>query len=65
MPSVVRQKWEGRWDQFVGRVKRLWGSINDDDLATVTGDYERVIGLINERTGENPEEIERRLCDNG
>ena len=64
MASTTQQKWEGRWDQFAGRVKKLWGQITDDDLMTAKGDYERVVGLIKERTGEEREKIEKRLCEN-
>ena len=61
MSSPTRQKWEGRWDQLNGRVKKLWGQITDDDLTKAQGDYERVVGLIKERTGEARETIEKRL----
>jgi len=64
MASATRQKWDGRWDQFAGRVKRLWGQITDDDLLKAKGDYERVVGLINERTGEARQKIEQKLCEN-
>jgi uncharacterized protein YjbJ (UPF0337 family) len=59
--NSTTQKWEGRWDQLSGRVKKLWGSITDDDLMKVKGDYERTVGLIKERTGEAREKIEKRL----
>ncbi|MGE3806763.1 MAG: CsbD family protein [Gemmataceae bacterium] len=61
MESGTKQKWRGRWQQLSGRAKSLWGQITDDDLTQVQGDYERLVGLINERTGESREEIERRL----
>jgi len=61
MTSASRLKWEGRWDQLKGRVKELWGQISDDDLAEAEGNYERVIGLIEERTGEQREAIESIL----
>jgi uncharacterized protein YjbJ (UPF0337 family) len=61
MSAATKQKWEGRWDQFVGRVKKTWGQITDNDLLQVKGDYERALGLIKERTGEELEEIEKKL----
>ena len=64
MTSPTRQTWEGRWDQFVGRVKRLYGEIADDDLMKIQGDYERVVDLIHERTGKDRDEIENRLTEN-
>jgi uncharacterized protein YjbJ (UPF0337 family) len=64
MSSPTRQTWEGRWDQFVGRAKRVCGEIADDDLMKIRGDYERVVDLIHERTGWDRQEIEIRLCEN-
>jgi uncharacterized protein YjbJ (UPF0337 family) len=54
-------KWEGRWDQLRGKVRELWGTLTDDDLAKAKGNYEQTVGLIKERTGLDREEIERRL----
>jgi uncharacterized protein YjbJ (UPF0337 family) len=59
--SPTKQKWEGRWDQLKGRVKTLWGTLTDDELTKVQGDYERTVGLIKERTGKTKEEIERMI----
>ena len=61
MKSATQQKWEGRWDQLKGRVKKLWGDITDDDLKQVEGSYDRMIGLLEERTGKRREEIEKQL----
>lgn len=61
MKGATQQKWEGRWEQLKGKVKQLWGQITDDELTEAQGDYERVVGLLKERTGETREEIEARL----
>jgi len=61
MQSSTRQKWEGRWDQLKGRAKQLWGTLTDDDWKHAEGSYDRLVGRIQERTGEAREEIERRL----
>lgn len=59
--SATTQKWEGRWEQLKGKVKKVWGAITDDDLTQAEGDYERTIGVIKEKTGEAREEIEKKL----
>lgn len=59
MKSPTRQKWEGRWDQLVGKAKSLWGNLTDDDFTRAKGDYEQLVGVIKERTGKTAEEIER------
>ena len=59
--SATAQKWEGRWDQLVGRVKAAWGSLTDDELMKVRGDYDKLVGVIKEKTGKTREEIEEEL----
>lgn len=61
MASGTQQKWEGRWDQLKGRVRQAWGDLTDDDFQRAQGDYEQLVGIIKERTGQTREEIESRL----
>jgi uncharacterized protein YjbJ (UPF0337 family) len=61
MSSATAQKWEGRWDQLKGKVKSLWGSITDDELLKAEGDYEKLIGLLKEKTGKTREQLEAAL----
>ena len=61
MASATQQKWEGRWDQLVGRVKKAWGDVTDDDLTKAKGDYQRLVGVLKEKTGKTQEEIEKEL----
>jgi len=61
MKGATQQKWEGRWEQLKGRVKSLWGDITDDELTKAQGDYERVLGILHERTGKTREQIEEML----
>jgi uncharacterized protein YjbJ (UPF0337 family) len=59
--NPASQKWEGRWDQLVGKAKKVWGNLTDDDLLKAKGDYEQLVGQIKERTGKTREEIEKAL----
>ena len=59
--SSTKQKWDGRWEQLVGKAKKVWGNLTDDDLLKAKGDYEQLVGKINERTGKTREEIEKAL----
>lgn len=61
MKDPTCQKWEGRWEQLKGKARQLWGQLTDDELDRVQGEYEQLVGLIHERTGQTREEIERRL----
>lgn len=51
----------GKWRQFRGRIKSEWGKLTDDDLDRISGNYDMLVGKIQEIYGKSREEIERRL----
>lgn len=61
MQSDTKLKWEGRWDQLKGKARETWGDLTNDDLDVAEGEYEQLVGRIKERTGEDAEEIRRRI----
>lgn len=61
MMDPTQTKWEGRWDQLKGKARQLWGDLTDDDLDVAEGNFEEFVGRIKERTGQDAEEIRRRL----
>lgn len=52
---------EGMVHRIRGRLRSLWGGLTDDDIEKAQGDLERLVGIIQERTGESAEEVRRRL----
>ena len=52
------QKWEGRWEQLVGRVKSLWGGLIADEHLQLEGAEEAAIGARKVRLGQAREEFE-------
>lgn len=61
MESPSLQKWEGRWEQLVGRVKRLVGSLIADEHLQLQGEEEAAIGARKERVALAREEFEELL----
>lgn len=55
----------GKWKQVRGRAKEWWGKLTDDDLERVEGQFDRLVGMLQERYGwaRRPaeEEITRRF----
>jgi uncharacterized protein YjbJ (UPF0337 family) len=41
----------------------MWGQLTDDELMQAKGDYERLLGVIKEKTGQTREQIERSLSE--
>ena len=52
---------KGKWNQLKGEVKRKWGQVTDDDLLQVEGNMDKLIGKIQERTGEQRDAIRQWL----
>jgi uncharacterized protein YjbJ (UPF0337 family) len=50
---------EGKLKQLTGEIKRKWGRVTDDDLMEAQGSLDKMVGKIQERTGENREAIEK------
>ena len=53
----------GKWNQLKGGIKEQWGKLTDDDIQAAQGDYEQLVGRIQERYGYSREENERRMDD--
>jgi uncharacterized protein YjbJ (UPF0337 family) len=51
----------GNWKQARGRILEEWGMLTDDDLDTIQGRREQLIGRIQHRYGMEREEAERAV----
>jgi uncharacterized protein YjbJ (UPF0337 family) len=61
MDNSWQKKWDGRWDQFKGKVKQTWGQMTDDDCDVAEGKYDEMVGRIKTRTGQTEEAVRERL----
>ena len=56
---------KGKWKQLRGQVKQWWGDLTDDDLDSIEGSMDKLVGVLQERYGyakeKAEEEINRRL----
>jgi uncharacterized protein YjbJ (UPF0337 family) len=57
------QQLSGNWGQLKGKVKEHWGQLTDDELKEVEGNYDQLVGLIQQKTGETREQVEHFLRD--
>ncbi len=56
-----RDTLKGQWMQVKGKIKQQWAKLTDDDLAQIQGNYEMLVGRLQERYGRSREEIEEEL----
>lgn len=54
---------EGKWDEFKGEVRKMWGKITGDELEATKGDVESIGGLIQQKYGYKKDEYSDRLSE--
>lgn len=52
---------KGDGKQFTGKVKQNWGKLTDDDLTTIAGQRDQMVGILQERYGYAKERAEKEL----
>ncbi|MBK6687681.1 MAG: CsbD family protein [Deltaproteobacteria bacterium] len=52
---------EGQWLQLKGQVKAKWGKITDDELTTIAGKKDQLVGKLQEHYGIVKDDAEREL----
>ncbi len=50
----------GKWKQFSGSAHEQWGKLTDDDMQTLTGQKDNLVGKIQERYGMAKAEAEKQ-----
>lgn len=56
-----KQIFEGKWNQFKGKLREEWAELTDDDLEALASKRDQLIGHIQEKTGQARDEIKRKL----
>ena len=56
-----RDRWEGNWKEFKGKVREKWGQLTDDDLDEINGRREQLVGKLQKRYGYEKDRAEREI----
>jgi uncharacterized protein YjbJ (UPF0337 family) len=67
-PKEATMNWdqiEGKWKQYAGKAKSKWGKLTDDDMTTLSGKKDQLVGLVQERYGIARDEAERQVDEFG
>jgi uncharacterized protein YjbJ (UPF0337 family) len=60
---VNEQTLQGNWNEIKGKLRNKWGQLTNDDLQQAHGNVDQLIGLIQRKTGEARNSVERFLED--
>ncbi len=58
---INEQVLHGHWNEIKGMLRSKWGQLTNDDVLNFDGNVDRLVGLIQRKTGEGREAIERFL----
>ncbi|MBI3199029.1 MAG: CsbD family protein [Rhodospirillales bacterium] len=61
--KTIWEKIKGSWTTTKGAVKEQWGKLTDDDLMTIEGRRDQLVGKIQTRYGISHEEAEAQVSD--
>ncbi|MFN0051998.1 MAG: CsbD family protein [Planctomycetales bacterium] len=60
---INQQILQGNWNEIKGKIRSKWGQMTTDDVKSFDGNVDQLLGLIQRKTGEGRESIERFLND--
>ncbi|HEY8554131.1 MAG TPA: CsbD family protein [Burkholderiales bacterium] len=52
---------QGNWKQLKGKVKAQWGDLTDDEIDSINGRREQLVGKIQKAYGIDQEEAEEQV----
>jgi uncharacterized protein YjbJ (UPF0337 family) len=58
---MVSEILKGRWRQIKGAAKERWGELTDDDVDQIRGEWDRLVGKLQEKYGYKKEQAEAEI----
>ena len=50
---------KGKWQQLKGEAKLQWGKLTDDELDQAEGNYDKIVGKLQEKYGYKKDQAEK------
>lgn len=54
---------EGKWNEYKGKVKEKWGELTDDELTQIGGKRDQLLGKLQKKYGWSEEASKKELDD--
>lgn len=52
---------KGNWKQFRGEIQKQWGKLTNDDMDVISGEYNKLLGRLQERYGWSRDRVEQEV----
>jgi uncharacterized protein YjbJ (UPF0337 family) len=59
--TMNRDIFSGNWKQLKGEILSRWGRLTNDEIDEAKGDFEKLVGLVQERYGLAKDEARKQL----
>jgi uncharacterized protein YjbJ (UPF0337 family) len=56
-----KDMFKGKWLQMRGDIKQKWGKLTDDEMDQINGQYDKLVGSIQERYGYSRDRAEKAV----
>jgi len=56
-----KDMFKGKWLQMRGDIKQKWGKLTDDEMDQINGQYDKLVGSIQERYGYSRDRAEKEV----
>jgi uncharacterized protein YjbJ (UPF0337 family) len=66
MKGTLTMNWdrvEGQWKQRRGKAVQQWGKVMNDELASIGGKHEQLVGILQEKYGVAKEDARRKVAE--
>jgi uncharacterized protein YjbJ (UPF0337 family) len=54
---------KGKWKEIKGEIQRMWGKLTGDELDQTEGNMESIAGIIQQKYGNEKEDVSEKLED--
>jgi uncharacterized protein YjbJ (UPF0337 family) len=58
-PVMNKDIIKGKWNQLKGEIKVQWGKLTDDELDQIDGNYDKMVGKLQEKYGYQKDQAEK------
>lgn len=58
---ATQQQVQGIWNELRGKTRETWGQITQNEWDQVEGNVQKLVGLVQRKTGQSREQIEEKI----